>query len=53
MQKSDDLCDFVGERGQKSVIKAVFADFGEVLRAWLISSTFAAEITTQTKFLTL
>lgn len=25
-------------------------DFGEVLRAWLISSTFAAEITTQTKF---
>ena len=50
MQKSDDLCDFVGEWGQKSVIKAVFADFGEVLRAWLISSTFAAEITTQTKF---
>ena len=32
------------------MIKAVFADFGEVLRAWLISSTFAAEITTQTKF---
>ena len=50
MQKSDDLCDFVGEWGQNSVIKAVFADFGEVLRAWLISSTFAAEITTQTKF---
>lgn len=32
------------------MIKAVFADFCEVLRAWLISSTFAAEITTQTKF---
>lgn len=32
------------------MIEEVFADFGEVLRAWLISSTFAAEITTQTKF---
>ena len=50
MQKSDDLCDFVGEWGRNSVVRAVFADFGEVLRAWLISSTFAAEITTQTKF---
>ena len=32
------------------MVEAVFADFGEVLRAWLISSTFVAEITTQTKF---